>query len=95
MYYPEKGISYLETGVPKNLTVNTLNREVRECMNATMNAPECQYSAENCGTVATHICHAHMVICVVCRYCSKKSWSGHTWGDHFKANHPGITRDDH
>ena len=43
--------------------------------------------------VATHIHHAHMGICVGCQYCSKKSWSGHTWGDHFKTNHLGITRD--
>ena len=29
-----------------------------------------------------------------CQYCSMKSWSGHMCGDHFKTNHPGITRDD-
>ena len=44
---------------------------------------------------ATHIHHSHLRICVGCQYCSKKSWSGHTWEDHFKSNYPGITRDDH
>ena len=35
-----------------------------------------------------------MGICVGCQYCPKKSWSGCTWGDHFKTIHLGITRDD-
>ena len=50
---------------------------------------------ENHGTVATHICCAHMGICMGCQYCLKKSWSGHTWGDHFKTQHTEITTDDH
>ena len=58
-------------------------------------APECRYSAENHGMVATHIQCAHMCICVGCKYCSKKSWSGHTWGDHFKTIHSEISGDDH
>ena len=57
--------------------------------------PECKYSVENCGMVATHIQHAHTGICVGCQYCPKKSWSGCTWGDHFKTHHPEITSNDH
>ena len=79
VYYPEKGVSYLETGVPKKFISQHIkqgNRRVYECCYE--HAPECQYSAENHGTVATHIHRAHMGICVGCQYCSKKSWSGHT-----------------
>ena len=95
MHYPEKGVSYLKTGVPKKFISQCIkqgSKGVYECDYE--HAPECQYSAGNHGIVATHIYCAHMGICVECQYCSKKSWSGHTWGDHFKSNHPEITRDD-
>ena len=36
-----------------------------------------------------------MGICVGCQYYPTKSSSGHTWGDHFKTQHPETTRDDH
>ena len=58
-------------------------------------APECQYSAENHGMVATQIHCAHMGIV----------WGANTVlrdldqviheKNHSKTNHPGITRDDH
>ena len=91
-----KRVSYLETGVAKKFIsphIKQGTKGVYEC--CYKHAPECQYSAHNHGTIATHICHAHMGICVGCQYCPKKSSSGHTWGDHFKTDHPGITRDDH
>ena len=77
MYCPEKGVSYLETGVPKKFISQCIkqgSKGVYECHFE--HAPVCQYAAENHGTVATHICHAHMGICVGYQYCSKKSWSG-------------------
>ena len=51
-------------------------------------APECQYLAENCGMVVTHIWHTQMGICVGCHYCTKRLWSGHTLVDHSKTITP-------
>ena len=39
VHYPENGISYLKTVVPKDLSVNESNREVRECMNVAISFP--------------------------------------------------------
>ena len=96
VYYPEMGISYLETGIPKGF----ISQQIRQGSKGVYKccyeyAPECKYSVENCDTVATHICLAHMGICVECQYCPRKSWSGYTWEDHFTMHHPEITRDDH
>ena len=71
--YLEKGISYLETGVPMKFISQQIkqgSKGLYECCYEL--APECQYSAENNGTVATNIPCAHMGICVGCQYCSKK-----------------------
>ena len=86
MWYPEKGVFHPETGVPKKLIsphIKQGSKGVYECHYE--HAPECQYSAENCGMIVTHICCAH--IWVGCQYCLKKSWSGCTRGDHFETNH--------
>ena len=96
VHFPENGISHLKTGVPKKYISQQIkqgNKGGNECHYE--NAPECRYPAENCGTVATHIWHAHMGICIRCCCCSKRSWSGCTWEDHFKTHHPEITGDDH
>ena len=69
------------------------NRGKYEC--CYKHAPECQYPADSHGTVATHIGHTHMGICIGYHYCTKRLSSGHTWVDHFKIHHPKITGDDH
>ena len=74
VYYPEKGISYLKTGVPKKFVSQLIkqgSKGLYECCYEF--APKCQYSVENYGTVTTHIHHAHMGICLGCWYCPKKS----------------------
>ena len=56
VYYAEKGISYLKTGVPKKFISQGIkqgSKGVYECHYEF--APECQYSVENCGMVAIHI----------------------------------------
>ena len=66
VHYPEKGISYLETGVPKRYISQQTKQGSKgayECCYE--HAPECKYSAENC-TMATHIRCARMGICVGC-----------------------------
>ena len=48
MCYPEKGVSYLESGVPKTFTsphIKLGSKVVYECHY--VHAPECQYFAEN------------------------------------------------
>ena len=67
MCYPEKGISYLETGVPKRFIspcIKQGSKGVYGCHYE--HSPECQYLAENHGMVAIHIHHTHMPICVGC-----------------------------
>ena len=96
VHFPEKGISHLKTGVPKKYISQKIkqgNKGIYECHYK--HAPGCRYPAENHGTVATHIWCAHMGISVGCCYCPKRSWSGHTWVDHFNTHHPEITRDNH
>ena len=76
--------------VPKKYISQQLkqgNKGIYECHNK--QAPESRYPADNHGTVATH-----MGMCARCHYCSKRSWSGHTWVDHFKTHQLEITRDD-
>ena len=85
VHFFEKGISHLKTGVHKK----AISQLIKQGSNGVYEycyelAPECQYSAENHGMVATHIFHAHMGICVGCQYCPKKAWSGHTWGTTLK-----------
>ena len=52
--------------------------------------PECKYSAENCGRVATHIRHVHVGFCVGCQYCPRNPGQVKHGGDHFKTHHPEI-----
>ena len=96
VHYPKKGISYLESSVPKRYISQQIkqgSKGVYECLYE--HAPRCRYSVENHVTLAIHIQCAHIRYLHGMSSLFQEILVRLYMEYHFKTHHPEITGDDH
>ena len=55
--------------------------------------PDCDFIYTTKGQLSTHICQAHLGICIGCYICDKKWWSSSSWMEHMKKFHSKLGED--
>ena len=57
--------------------------------------PDCEVFSSTKGQLSTHIRQMHLGVAMVCYVCNKKAWSGNTWFNHMKSQHPALAKNDY
>ena len=56
---------------------------------------DCEVFSSTKGQLSTHIRQMHLGVAMVCYVCNKKAWSGNTWFNHMKSQHPTLAKNDY
>ena len=56
---------------------------------------DCKVFLSTKGQLTTHIRQMHLGVAMVCYICNKRAWSGNTWFNHMKSQHPALAKSDY